>query len=576
MDERYPYALPAGHRLEEYEIVRVLGAGGFGITYLAFDHQLDGPVAIKEYYPAEVAVRADGWRVVASSADRREVFAWGLERFTEEARSIHRFRHPNVVRVHRYVAARGTAYIVMEYVEGESLKEILDARGPLSPTAWRRWLDPLLDGLAHVHGHGYLHRDLKPANIMIRAADGEPVLIDFGAARAATRERTHTRGELTPEYAPIEQHGREGTQGPPTDIYALAAVSYRALTGAPPPSAPDRVADARYEPLSGRATGPDRAWLAAIDQGLSLRPADRPQTVAAWRTALIPAHNEPAEADAAASASATSSRSWKARTAGLVTALAPSEAAASATLSRFWHGTGSSDDHPAAHNPAAASQRIAVAAQSAPDAKAASKSRARTWSGLLVAAACAAFVLWLSAPPGSAPGDSSATPAAHDMTTALAVTDVITGWLDVGLDDRGRNKLVPAIAFRLRNESDQRLGTLQLNGVFRRCQVLYHGQPEPDNPVSPPDEEAGTCLGEDQEWGSALVRAVGRDGVVPGDNLGPFTMESGLGYTGEQLPAEMLRHRDFVDVKIELFVKHRAEQWAKLSEHQIDRRLANR
>ena len=310
MPESHPHALPARHRLEEYEIVRVLGAGGFGITYLAFDHQLDGPVAIKEYFPAEVAVRADGWCVVASSAERQEVFAWGLDRFIEEARSLHRFRHPNVVQVHRYVAARGTAYIVMEYVEGESLKEILDARGPLSATAWRRWLDPLLDGLAHVHGHGYLHRDLKPANIMIRAVYGEPVLIDFGAARAAARERTHTREELTPKYAPIEQHGsREGTQGPPTDIYALAAVSYRALTGAPPPSAPDRVIYDRYEPLSDRATGPDRAWLAAIDQGLLLRPADRPQTVAAWRATLIQADNGPVETDARAATAAIQSGS---------------------------------------------------------------------------------------------------------------------------------------------------------------------------------------------------------------------------------------------------------------------------
>lgn len=160
-----------------------------------------------------------------------------------------------------------------------------------------------------------------------------------------------------------------------------------------------------------------------------------------------------------------------------------------------------------------------------------------------------------------------------DVHAALDVTDVTTGWLDTGLDDLGRNKLVPTIEFRLRNVSEQRLRTLQLNGVFRRCQVLYAGQPAPEEPVSPADEEAGTCMGEDREWGSALVRAVGREGVVPGDGLGPFTMESSLGYTGEQALAEMLDHRDFVDVKIELFVKHRADQWAKLGEFPIERRL---
>jgi hypothetical protein len=160
-----------------------------------------------------------------------------------------------------------------------------------------------------------------------------------------------------------------------------------------------------------------------------------------------------------------------------------------------------------------------------------------------------------------------------DVQAALDVTDLTTGWLDVGLDDLGRNKLVPTVSFRLENVSDQRLRTLQLNGVFRRCLVLYAGQPAPEDPVSPADEDAGTCLGEDQEWGSALVRAVGREGVVAGDDLGPFTMESSLGYTGEQSLAEMLDHRDFVDVKIELFVKHRAEQWAKLGEFPIARQL---
>ena len=293
MSQEHLHALPAGSRLAEYEIVRVLGAGGFGITYLAFDHTLDGPVAIKEYFPAGLVTRANDRRVTATSTESRDVFGWGLDRFIDEARTIHRFRHPNVVRAHRYIEAHGTAYIVMEYVEGESLAAILESRGRLPAAAWRRWLDPLLDGLAHVHGHGYLHRDIKPANIVVRAEDSEPVLIDFGAARAAARDRTHTR-VLTPEYAPIEQHSSQAAQGPPTDIYALAAVSCRALTAAPPPSAPDRMLDDRYEPLVGRVAGADRAWLAAIDRGLALRPQDRPQTVAAWRATLRGGSDQPA------------------------------------------------------------------------------------------------------------------------------------------------------------------------------------------------------------------------------------------------------------------------------------------
>ena len=298
-------ALPPGYRIEEYEIVRVLGAGGFGITYLANDTRLDGPVALKEYFPHEHAERTAGQHVAAlPTEESRALFTWGLDRFVDEARSIHRFRHPNVVRVHRYVEALGTACIVMEYVEGESLDAVLRTRAPLPAAEWRQWLDRLLDGLEHVHGHGYVHRDITPANIVIRAANGEPVFIDFAAARAAARGRAHTQ-VLTPRYAPIEQHGTEGAQGPPTDIYALAAVSYRALTGECAPEAPARAVDDRYEPLAGRVAGADLPWLAAIDRGMALRPDDRPRTVSAWRSAMAGADGPERAPDEAAAVSVT-------------------------------------------------------------------------------------------------------------------------------------------------------------------------------------------------------------------------------------------------------------------------------
>ena len=284
-----PAAMPPGSRIAEYEIVRVLGTGGFGITYLAFDHRLDGPVAIKEYFPADLATRGDGWRVSATATTKRDLFAWGLDRFLDEARTTHRFRHPNVVRAHRYLEANGTAYIVMEYVEGESLKAILDRRGRLSPEEWRPWMEALLEGLAHIHSHDYLHRDIKPANIVVRAEDGEPVLIDFGSARAQHRDRTHTQ-VLTAGYAPIEQYSTGAEQGPPADIYALAAVSYKVLTGSTVASAPDRVLNDEYLPLAKRAAGPDSRWLAAIDHGLTLRPQDRPQSLADWCEALGSPH----------------------------------------------------------------------------------------------------------------------------------------------------------------------------------------------------------------------------------------------------------------------------------------------
>ena len=316
MPEAHAHALQKGSRIEEYEIVRVLGEGGFGITYLAFDDKLNGPVALKEYFPTSIATRTDDRRVVASSTENHETFAWGLDRFIEEARTVRRFRHPNVVTVHHFVEAHGTAYIVMEYVDGESLDVFLESHRSLSVREWRPWLDRLLDALMHVHSHGYLHRDIKPGNIVLRAADGEPVLIDFGSARVAARDRTHTR-VLTPVYAPIEQHSSRAAQGPWTDIYALAAVSYRALTTAPPPEAPDRILDDRYKPLAWCGDGATWEWLKEIDHGLALRPEDRPQTTRSWRAAL----REAGQAGQAALGSAEVSRLRKAAAGGNLQAL---------------------------------------------------------------------------------------------------------------------------------------------------------------------------------------------------------------------------------------------------------------
>ena len=160
-----------------------------------------------------------------------------------------------------------------------------------------------------------------------------------------------------------------------------------------------------------------------------------------------------------------------------------------------------------------------------------------------------------------------------DLPAALGVEDVTTGWLDAGLDDSGRTKLVPTISFRLENRSSEHLGSLQLNSIFRRCLVAPEGQPEPVSEVSPADPAAGTCAGEVQEWGSSFIRVAGRDGLAPGASTNAFTLQSGLGYTGEQPRLEMLQHRGFVDVKVELFVKHGSDQWVRLGEHLITRHL---
>ena len=285
VSDPYRDALRKDARVKEYQILRVLGQGGFGITYLAFDLNLDGPIALKEYFPKEYAVRSADGHVSAASAASAENFDWGRQRFLDEARAINRFRHPNVVRAHRFFQSGGSVYIVMDYIEGESLDTILEKRSKLSPAEWRPLLDRLLDGLEHVHQHDYLHRDIKPGNIMIRDNDGEPVFIDFGSARLDTGDRTHTQ-VLTPGYAPLEQLGSGQQEGPPTDLYALAVVSYRALLGELPPGAPDRAIEDTIARLEQQVTGAERSWLAALDRCLAVYPNDRPQSVTSLRNEL--------------------------------------------------------------------------------------------------------------------------------------------------------------------------------------------------------------------------------------------------------------------------------------------------
>ena len=162
------HALPQGYRLEEYELLRVLGFGGFGMTYLGFDHHLDKGVAIKEYLPSDIATRTSDHSVVPQASDFQEDFEWGLDRFLDEARTLARFQHPNIVQVYRFFEAHGTGYIVMEYVEGETLSAYLERKVTLTESELKSILYPILDGLEAVHGANFLHRDIKPGNIIIR------------------------------------------------------------------------------------------------------------------------------------------------------------------------------------------------------------------------------------------------------------------------------------------------------------------------------------------------------------------------------------------------------------------------
>jgi len=284
-------ALPEGTELVgDYRIKHVLGAGGFGITYLAEEIALGRLVTIKEYFPADFAARVNTINAAPRSQGCAEDFKWGLDRFISEAKTLARFVHPNIVGVYRYFLANDTGYMVIAFEEGASFKAWLTRlkRAPRQAEL-DRILTPLLDALEFVHKANFLHRDIAPDNIIIRT-DGSPVLIDFGSARGEMLSHSRTVSALVkPGYSPYEQYATTASkQGPWTDIYALGATLYHAITGKRPPDSPSRMVADEYIAARQAALSSYRAsFLAAIDQALVLEVTERPQSIPAWRGALL-------------------------------------------------------------------------------------------------------------------------------------------------------------------------------------------------------------------------------------------------------------------------------------------------
>ena len=282
----YDDTLPPGTRLREFELVDVLGRGGFGVTYRGWDTVADIAVAIKEYMPLDFAVREPNGDVYP----RHELEAhydWGLSEFLKEARMLAGFSHPSIVRVLQLFEDYGTAYIVMEYIDGQTLFALYEAEGTLSEDWLRALLAPILAGLQQIHHADWCHRDIKPGNIMLRDAH-TPVLIDFGAAQAATAEHGREERVVTPGFSPLEQYGRsERRDGPWTDLYAVGAVLYRGMMGFVPSDALAREERDDFEAVgkvAKRRYG--RQLTAAVDWALKLHPDDRPQSIDEWRDVL--------------------------------------------------------------------------------------------------------------------------------------------------------------------------------------------------------------------------------------------------------------------------------------------------
>ena len=314
-------ALPTGAHLAEFELLRVLGEGGFGIVYLAHDHSLQRRVAIKEYMPSSLAMRSGPLDVVVTADKNQAVFDAGLDSFINEARLLAQFDHPSLLKVYRFWRANGTAYMVMPFYEGHTLKETLRQMG--TPPD-ERWLTALLasltEALAVIHAEHCLHRDIAPDNVLLLADSGRPLLLDFGAARQVIGDATQAlTAILKPGYAPVEQYAEVPSlkQGPWTDIYALCAVVYAAIMGSKPPVSVARTVADSCVPLVQAAAGRySERFLQAIDAGLRVRPDGRPQSVQAFRQALgiddlpagaVPMPTLPTPAGQAASGAALSS-----------------------------------------------------------------------------------------------------------------------------------------------------------------------------------------------------------------------------------------------------------------------------
>lgn len=281
-----PHTLKPGAILDTYQIQQVLGIGGFGITYKAVDLTLDCLVAIKEYFPAQLAVRKHNtYQIQPKTRTDMQTYEFGLQRFMDEARLLAKFTDPNIVRVRRYIESNGTAYIIMDYEEGLPLSRYLMRCKTLSETEVKLVFQPILSGLGTVHAMNFLHRDVKPPNIYLRNR-GTPVLLDFGAARQAVNNQARDVTNLgTHFYAPYEQFTSSEQQGPWTDIYGLGATLYHCLTGLAPVSSLDRISAAhakRRDPLQPATLACRGRYsldlLACVDWMLALRSSDRPQS----------------------------------------------------------------------------------------------------------------------------------------------------------------------------------------------------------------------------------------------------------------------------------------------------------
>ncbi|MDE9557386.1 serine/threonine protein kinase [Xenorhabdus bovienii] len=282
------YTLPIGYCFDEFEIEKVIGNGGFGIVYRAWDHRLKRSIAIKEYMPASLAVRAENLQLTLRRKELKKKFQHGLNDFIREAHFMSCFNHPCLPLLLRFWQKNATAYIATPFYNGLTLKAVLATQPKTINEYWlRNILPPLFDAINTLHQAGYLHCDIALDNILIQE-NGAPILLDLGSVRKMTK-RLSNDSEVTirPGFTPIEQYlvDEKAQQGPWTDIYALGATLYTLITGSPPPVSLVRNIEDHYQPLIKRQpAGYSAPFLHAIDRALTIQPLERPISIAQLAT----------------------------------------------------------------------------------------------------------------------------------------------------------------------------------------------------------------------------------------------------------------------------------------------------
>lgn len=285
--------LKEGHQLHngKYRIIRVLGQGGFGITYLAMDARLGRLVAIKEFFPKEFCIRDNSDSVSISTQANEQIFEKLRKRFVKEARNLACLSHPNIVKIFEDFEENGTAYYVMEYIEGENLNELVKNNGPVSESKAKKYICQIGDAVDCIHSHQMTHFDIKPANIMLRVGDDTPILIDFGLSKDfGNGEFTTMLQAISPGYSPMELYNISSIQGlsPESDIYSLAATLYYLITGETPPYA----ADLRDDPdLLVFPSNVSVSTKNAIARVMTVARRERPKSVQTFTESLEGSYN---------------------------------------------------------------------------------------------------------------------------------------------------------------------------------------------------------------------------------------------------------------------------------------------